>query len=32
VIAFNISGHGFMDIAGYRDVLGFERGTSAIGS
>ncbi len=25
VIAFNISGHGFMDIAGYRDVLGFPR-------
>jgi tryptophan synthase beta chain len=23
VIAFNISGHGFMDIDGYRDVLGF---------
>ena len=25
VIAFNISGHGFMDIQGYRDVLGFDR-------
>jgi len=23
VIAFNVSGHGFMDIAGYREVLGF---------
>jgi tryptophan synthase beta chain len=23
VIAFNVSGHGFMDIEGYRDVLGF---------
>jgi tryptophan synthase beta chain len=25
VIAFNISGHGFMDIDGYREVLGFDR-------
>jgi len=24
VIAFNISGHGFMDIEGYREVLGFD--------
>jgi len=24
VIAFNISGHGFMDVDGYREVLGFE--------
>jgi predicted alternative tryptophan synthase beta-subunit len=22
VIAFNVSGHGFMDIQGYREVLG----------
>ncbi len=26
VIAFNISGHGFMDIEGYREVLGFDGG------
>ena len=25
VIAFNISGHGFMDIQGYREVLGFDQ-------
>jgi tryptophan synthase beta chain len=25
VIAFNISGHGFMDIEGYREVLGFDK-------
>ena len=24
-IAFNISGHGFMDIEGYREVLGFDK-------
>jgi tryptophan synthase beta chain len=24
VIAFNVSGHGFMDIQGYREVLGFD--------
>jgi tryptophan synthase beta chain len=27
VIAFNISGHGFMDIAGYREVLDFDSKT-----
>jgi tryptophan synthase beta chain len=31
VIAFNISGHGFMDIEGYREVLGFDK-ESATGS
>ncbi len=29
VIAFNISGHGFMDIAGYQEVLGLEGKSAA---
>jgi tryptophan synthase beta chain len=32
VIAFNISGHGFMDIEGYRDVLGFDKESMAGGT